>query len=315
VDPAVRLLRLLSLLPARPSWPGPELAERLGVTARTVRRDVARLRQLGYPIHAVAGLDGGYELGAGGRLPPLLLDDDEVVAIALGLRLATTATVTGVEESTVAALAKLNQVLPPRLAERVQALHQSTMQLVGGAQPQIDAETLTVLATGCRRTEGIRFEYVNHSGATTARSVEPHRIVHSRGRWYLVARDRDRQDWRTFRVDRITAPRLTGQRYRLTDIPDAAALIAESTTLAPYKIEAQIRCEISPERARRRFGQLAVVEPRPDGRVLLRVAANDLDLLVSHITGLEFDFEVLGPPEVRAAVADRAARIAYQHGK
>jgi predicted DNA-binding transcriptional regulator YafY len=291
------------------------LAERLGVTARTVRRDVARLRQLGYPIHAVAGLDGGYELGAGGRLPPLLLDDDEVVAIALGLRLAATATVSGVEESTVAALAKLDQVLPPRLGERVRALHQSTMQLVGGAQPRIDAETLTVLATGCRRTEGIRFEYVDHSGATTGRNVEPHRIVHSRGRWYLVARDRDRQDWRTFRVDRITAPRLTGQRYRLTDIPDAAALIAAGTTLAPYKIEAQILCELSPERARRRFGQLVVVEPRPDGRTLLRVAANDLGPLVSYATGLEFDFEVLGPPELRAAVADRAARIAHQHGK
>jgi predicted DNA-binding transcriptional regulator YafY len=291
------------------------LAERLGVTARTVRRDVARLRQLGYPIHAVAGLDGGYELGAGGRLPPLLLDDDEVVAIALGLRLAATATVSGVEESTVAALAKLDQVLPPRLGERVRALHQSTMQLVGGAQPRIDAETLTVLATGCRRTEGIRFEYVDHSGATTGRNVEPHRIVHSRGRWYLVARDRDRQDWRTFRVDRITAPRLTGQRYRLTDIPDAAALIAAGTTLAPYKIEARILCELSPERARRRFGQLVVVEPRPDGRTLLRVAANDLGPLVSYATGLEFDFEVLGPPELRAAVADRAARIAHQHGK
>lgn len=276
---------------------------------------MARLRQLGYPIHAMAGIDGGYELGAGGRLPPLLLDDDEVVAIALGLRLAATATVTGVEESTVAALAKLDQVLPPRLAERVQALHQSTMQLVDGTQPRIDAETLTVLATGCRRTEGIRFEYVDHAGASTRRSVEPHRIVHSRGRWYLVARDRDKQEWRTFRVDRITSPRLTGQRYRLTDVPDAAALIAAGTKLAPYKIEARILCDITTERAGRRFGQGAVVQPQPDGRVLLRVAANELAPLISYATGLDFEFEVLGPPELRAAVAERAARIARRHAK
>lgn len=234
MDPCVRLLRLLSLLPSRPWWSGPELASRLGVSSRTLRRDVCRLRQLGYPVEAVGGQAGGYRLGAGGRLPPLLLDDEEAVATTVGLQLAAASAVTGVETSAVAALAKLDQALPPRLRNRVRALQEATVQLPGPVLPTVDPSVLTVLATGCRRGEGIRFTYQNHAGMVSQRGVEPYQIVQAGGRWYLVAKDRDRQAWRTFRIDRIQAPALTGQRYRITDPPDAAALVLEGTKLAVY---------------------------------------------------------------------------------
>lgn len=312
MDPSVRLLRLLSLLPARPWWSGPELAGRLEVSARTLRRDVTRLRELGYPVSATGGREGGYRLGAGGRLPPLLLDDDEAVATTIGLQLATVA---GVGTSAVVALGKLDQVLPPRLRERVRALQESTVQLPGPARPALDPSVLTTLATGCRDGEGLRFTYQNHAGQVSERRVEPYQIVHSGNWWYLVARDRDRQAWRTFRIDRITAVVATGQRHRITDPPDAVALVLEGTKLAIRRYEARILLELPYEQAQRAFPPVygVVVEDASEGRSILRVAADDLPSLATYAAGLSYDFEVLDPPELRTELRRRALAIAERH--
>lgn len=313
MDTAARLLRLLSLLQSQPAWRGDELADRLGVTTRTVRRDVTRLRSLGYPVDAAAGIEGGYRLGTGGRLPPLLLDDDEAVAIAVGLRVAATSTLAGAEAAVVAALAKLDQVLPSRLRERVGAVHAATIPLPGPELPTIDAEVLVTLATGCRRGEGIRFDYRDHDGNETERSVEPYQIVHTGRRWYLVGRDRDRREWRTFRVDRVGAPILTGHRYTFEDPPDAAALVSEGTTVAPWDIEARFLVSAPPADVRRFYPPtMAVVEADGgDGsaRSLLRISANHIGPLVRFAMGIPFPFEVLDPPELRSEVRKWAARI------
>jgi predicted DNA-binding transcriptional regulator YafY len=199
---SARLLRLLSLLQARAEWSGAELAEELGVTTRTVRNDVQRLRDLGYPVQASPGVGGGYRLGAGAALPPLLLDDEEAVAVAVGLRTAAGASVTDIQETSIRALAKLEQVLPSRLRHRVHALQAATVEIPAPG-PTVDAAVLTAVAAACRDDQRLRFDYRDHDGSASVRTVEPHRLVHDRGRWYLVAWDRDRADWRTFRADRI----------------------------------------------------------------------------------------------------------------
>ncbi|HZC26867.1 MAG TPA: WYL domain-containing protein [Actinopolymorphaceae bacterium] len=315
MDAAERLLRLLSLLQARPQWSGVELAERLRVTPRTLRRDVTRLRSLGYPIDGDVGIGGGYRLGSGGRLPPLLLDDDEAVAIAVGLRAATTTTVSGVEDAAVAALAKLHQVLPVRLRERVAALHTGTVQLPRPELPPVDADVLVTLATGCRRTEGIWFSYLDHHGQPTERSVEPLQIVHTGRRWYLVGRDRDRDAWRTFRVDRITEPRLTGHRYTFDDPPDPVALVAEGTGVATWAIEARILLHLPYEEAVRWFtASIGVLEPAGPDRSVLRIGANDLEPLVHFACWIRCDFEVLEPVVLRERLRDKAAQLLRRHG-
>jgi predicted DNA-binding transcriptional regulator YafY len=310
MDTAARLLRLLSLLQSRPQWDGAELAARLDVTPRTVRRDVTRLRSLGYPVEAEAGIGGGYRLGPGGRLPPLLLEDEEAVAIAVGLRVATTTTVSGVEEAAISALAKLHQVLPVRLRERVAAISAHTTQLPQGELPTVDGEVLVTLTTGCRHVEGIRFHYRTHDGGESERSVEPLQIVHTGRRWYLVARDRDRQAWRTFRVDRITQPVLTGSRYRFDDPPDPVALVAEGTGVAPWDIVARIRVQADATTVAKAIppGQ-GVVEPIDATTCELRLAANELGPLVAQVTRIYWPFEILDPPELRAAVHEHARRL------
>src|SRR6266511_61348 len=216
---SARLLRLLSLLQARADWSGPELADRLGVTTRTVRNDVERLRTLGYPVHATPGVAGGYRLGAGAALPPLLLDDDEAVAVAVGLRTAAGGSVTGIQETSLRALVKLEQLLPSRLRHRVRAVQAATVE-IPTTGPTADAEVLTAVAGACRDHQRLRFDYRAHDGSASLRTVEPHRLVHDRGRWYLVAWDADRGDWRTFRADRM-APRIpTGPRFAPRDPPD-----------------------------------------------------------------------------------------------
>jgi predicted DNA-binding transcriptional regulator YafY len=312
VDSSVRLLRLLSLLPSRSWWTGRELADRLNVSARTLRRDVTRLRELGYPVQATGGHAGGYTLGAAGRMPPLLLDDEEAVATTLGLQMTAASAVAGIETSAIAALAKLDQVLPPRLRERVRALQEATVRLPGPVLPEVDPSVLTALATACWRTERLTFTYTDHGGRVSARSVEPHQIVQTGGRWYLVARDRDRQAWRTFRIDRISGPATTGERTRITDPPDAVALVLESTRLAVHRYEARIQLDLDHETAARRF-RGHVVEPSRDGRSILRVAADDLASLASYATGLSYDFEVLDPPELRIEVRRRALETAARH--
>lgn len=220
LETSARLLRLLSLLQAHREWSGADLADRLGVTSRTIRRDVDRLRELGYPVNASPGTGGGYQLGAGAELPPLLLDDDEAVAVAVGLRTAAGQGIEGIGETSVRALAKLEQVLPSRLRRRVSALNTFTVPMLRGPQPSaVDPGVLTELANACRDGERLRFEYRDHGGSPTRRNVEPHRLVCTERRWYLVAWDVDRDDWRTFRADRITptpphGPRFTPVRHR-----------------------------------------------------------------------------------------------------
>src|SRR5215217_3859997 len=227
---SARLLRLLSLLQSRRDWSGAELADRLAISARTVRRDVERLRDLGYPVHATRGIAGGYRLGAGAALPPLLLDDEEAVAVAVGLRTAASGgVVAGIEETSVRALAKLEQVLPSRLRRRVNAVAAYTVPFEGWG-PTVDAETLTAIAGACRDLVRLRFGYRAPDGTTSRRLVEPHRLVHTGRRWYLAAWDCDREDWRSFRVDRIEPRLSTDRRFEPREPPhgDAAKYVARS---------------------------------------------------------------------------------------
>lgn len=242
LETSARLLRLLSLLQAHKEWSGPELANRLGVTTRTVRNDVERLRSLGYPVHATPGVGGGYQLGAGAALPPLLLDDDEAVAVAVGLGRAAGGGVAGIEETSVRALAKLEQVLPSRLRRRVNALNTYTVQIPGTA-PEVAPEVLTTIANAARDHEVLRFDYTGHDGQSAVRKAEPYRLVHRRGRWYLVAWDVERQDWRTFRVDRVQPRTPTGPRFTPRDLPgdgDVATYVETGVQTAMWRYSARI---------------------------------------------------------------------------
>ena len=310
---SARLLALLSLLQSRPHWSAPELAERLSITTRTVRRDIRRLRELGYPVVAEAGPAGGYELGAGGRLPPLLLTDDESVAVAVGLRAAASGGVIGYEEAAVAALAKLEQVLPARLRERVLALNSATVLVRSGAGPNVDPEVLLTVAQGCRRPERIRFGYRDGAGNVTERRVEPYGLVSAERRWYVVALDLDRDDWRTFRLDRMSELSLTGHRFVRTSEPDAAAMVVEGLALTPYQWQAEVllRAELHEAEAEvpRTIGSLESAE----GGTLLRFGANDLDWLARYIAGLPFESDVRSPPELRTALRALGRRLQVAH--
>lgn len=310
---AARLLALLSLLQSRPHWSATELAERLQVTDRTVRRDVTRLRDLGYPVEAEPGRTGGYQLGAGGSLPPLLLADDEAVAVAVGLRAAASGGVSGYEDAAVAALAKLEQVLPARLRERVLSLNAATVLVRSGVDPVIDPEMLLTLAQGCRRPERARFAYRDGRGNVTDRRVEPYRLVHAEGRWYLLARDLDRADWRTFRLDRMTDPALTGHRFVRTDEPDAAAMVADGFARAPYPWQATVLLRVGPDAAAAEIPPTVGTLEARGGETLLRLGANSLEWIARYVAGLPFDFEVLDPPEVRGAVRALGRRLQATH--
>jgi predicted DNA-binding transcriptional regulator YafY len=308
-ETSARLLRLLSMLQVRPEWAGAELAQRLGITTRTLRRDVQRLRSLGYPVHASPGVAGGYRLEAGSALPPLLLDDDEAVAVVVSLRTAASHTVTGIEETSLRALAKLEQVLPARLRERTAALQLATVPLPSLA-PTVDAETLTVIARACRGHLRLAFTYTDHGGTVTTRSVEPHRIVHTGHRWYLVARDVDRDDWRNFRVDRIGAPEPTGIRFVPRDPPDAASFVARSVTAAPYRFRASVIVHApAPDIAERVPPTVGVLEPSGEDSCLLTTGSDSLDALAFHLAELGADFTVIEPPELIRHVRALAGRL------
>ncbi|WP_217209028.1 YafY family protein [Streptomyces sp. AC550_RSS872] len=311
LDTSARLLRLLSLLQSHREWSGAQLAERLGVTPRTVRRDVDRLRELGYPVNATPGTGGGYQLGAGAELPPLLLDDDEAVAVAVGLRTAAGHGIEGIGETSVRALAKLEQVLPNRLRRRVGTLNAFTVPMLRGPQPStVDPAVLTELANLCRDSERLRFEYRDHEGAPTRRTVEPHRLVCSERRWYLVAWDLDREDWRTFRVDRITPRPPHGPRFtpRTPPAEDLAAYVSRGVSTRAYASHAVIRLLVPLEEAAEHIspsdGQLEADGP---DNCLLRTGAGSLDVMVIHVMLMGFEFEVLEPAEL-------VARIRTAHG-
>ena len=306
---AGRLLSLLSLLQARPRWNAGELSDRLEVTERTVRRDVTRLRDLGYPVVAEAGRAGGYQLGAGGALPPLLLTDDEAVAVAVGLRAAATGGLTGYEDAAVAALAKLEQVLPVRLREQVVALNAATVLIGRTAELLIDPELLLAIAQACRRQEVLHFAYRDGAGNETDRRVEPFRLVNAEQRWYLVARDRDRDAWRTFRLDRMGEPDAVGHRFVREAEPDAGAMVSEGLALAAYGWQARLLLHADVADARKEIPRtVGSVEATDEGTVL-RIAANDLDWIARYVAGLPFDVEVLDPPALRKALRVVAKRL------
>jgi predicted DNA-binding transcriptional regulator YafY len=314
-----RLLDLLSLLQARRDWPGAELADRLQVSGRTVRRDVERLRGLGYPVESLTGPAGGYRLRAGTAMPPLLLDEEEAIAIAVGLRTAARASVTGIEETSIRALVKLEQVLPAHLRRRVAALGSATIAgPVSG--PTVDPQHLTTIAAACRDSECIRFGYRSRDGTATRRELEPHSLVNLGRRWYLVGWDRRRDDWRTFRVDRISRPALSGPRFKPRTLPakDAAAFVAESIAGARSRYEARVTVHAPAERVAARLPWVAgALEPLDAGRCEYRTSDDDLDWLALRIAMLGADVDVEGPPELLAhldAMGRRLRRAAGDGG-
>jgi predicted DNA-binding transcriptional regulator YafY len=306
-----RLLTLLSLLQTRRDWPGGELAERLEVTRRTIRRDVERLRELGYPVESLTGPAGGYRLAAGTAMPPLLLDDDEAIAIAVGLRTAARASVTGIEETSVRALVKLEQVLPAHLRRRVQALGATTTTLPAGG-PTVDPQTLTVLASGCRDRECVRFAYEARDGTTGRREVEPHALVNRGRRWYLVCWDRGRDDWRTFRVDRIREPTALGVRFPARELPvaDPAAFIEQRFSTLPSRYEARLTLQ-APAASVRMPPGWGTVTALDEHTCEYRSGDDNLEWLALRVAMLGVEFKVHEPPELLEELrrlSDRLAR-------
>jgi predicted DNA-binding transcriptional regulator YafY len=309
---AARLLKLLSLLQSRPHWNATELADRLTVTTRTVRRDVARLRELGYPVEAEAGSSGGYQLGRGGALPPLLLTDDEAVAVAVGLRAAASGGLAGYDEAAVAAMAKLEQVLPSKLRESVRALGSATMLLRPGGEA-VDTEVLLVVAQGCRRNERVRFSYRDNVGTLTDRRVEPYAVVNHEQRWYLVADDLDRHDWRTFRLDRITDPVLTGHRFVPTEQPDAGRMVVDGLSRVRYRHHAEVLLLVDHAAASSAVSPtVGSLEARGDG-TLLRIGANELGWIARYLAGLPFDCTIITPDELRTELRRLGERLQRTH--
>lgn len=310
LETSARLLRLLGLLQVRPDWSGADLAGRLGVTVRTLRRDVQRLRDLDYPVHSVPGVAGGYRLGPGRALPPLLLDDEEAIAVVVSLRSAASHSVAGLSEASVSALAKLDQVLPARLRERTAALQQATVALTGPG-PVVDPEQLAALAAACRHHQRLRLRYKDRSGSDTDRVVEPHRLVSTGYRWYLMAYDVERADWRTFRVDRITQTAQTEGRFVPREPPDPAAFVARAVTSAPYRYQARILVHAPAEIVAEEFSRTSgvITDAGPDG-CLLTTGADSLWALTFHLAALGADFTVLEPQELIDFVAETAQRLA-----
>jgi predicted DNA-binding transcriptional regulator YafY len=311
-DPSTRTLRLLSLLQARRYWPGAALADRLGVSVRTLRRDVDRLRELGYPVAASRGVDGGYALSPGAALPPLVLDDDEAVALAVGLQAAAAGPVAGMAETSVRALAKVVQVMPARLRRQVEALRAMTVPAGWQApgEDAVDPAVLTAVALACRDTERTVFGYTPPGRERGERSVEPHRLVALGRRWYLVGWDLDRGDWRVFRLDRLDTPRGTGAVFGPRRFPaeDAAAYVREriGSAWTRYVVEAVVVAPAGP--VRERIGRWATVTDDGDGGCRVRIEAEDLDwaALALGVTGAPFT--VLSPPEMGPHLRDLAAR-------
>jgi len=310
-----RLLGLLALLQSRREWSGAELAERLGVTDRTVRRDVERLRSLDYPVTGTTGLAGGYRLASGKNVPPLLLDDDEAVAVAIGLAGAAAGGVAGIEASSMSALAKLEQVLPARLRPQVAAVGAAEVVVREGT-PQVDPGQLAVLAACCRDLEIVAFGYSTRRAEASRRRVEPHRLVTLRGRWYLLAYDPDRADWRTFRVDRISDIAPTRHHFEARELPaaDAAAYLAESFATAAYRHSVRITVQLPTSVVRAAFfglipGQL---EPAGDDACVLRVTADSPSLLIQYVAGvvaLGAEYTLEASPELAALIRQVGRRM------
>jgi predicted DNA-binding transcriptional regulator YafY len=310
LDTSVRLLRLLSLLQARPEWSGAELADRLEVTTRTVRNDIERLRILGYQVHSTTGTAGGYRLGAGAALPPLLLDDEEAVAVAVSLHAAAGGTVTGIEETSLRALTKLQQMLPSRLRHRTDALRAATVS-VAGCGPTVAAEILTAIAAAIRDHERLRFDYRGHDGTERRRDAEPHRLVFTGRRWYLLAWDVDREDWRTFRADRIRPRTPNGPRFTPRQPPggDAAAHVVRGAGATAWKHQARVRLHAPAEMIAEQLTPAAgLLQPDGEHTCILETGSDSPYDLLAFLSSLEVAFTVLEPPDLRGLLHTLADR-------
>ncbi len=308
---SARMLRLLSLLQTHRYWPGAELADRLEVSARTLRRDIDRLRELGYDVDAIRGVSGGYQLRAGAALPPLLLEDEEAVAIAVALRTATTSATTGGEDTSLQALTKVIGLMPPRLRRQMDALRSQTDPVPWAGGPSIDATTLTTLAQACRDDEPVAFAYTARDGESSRRRVEPHRLVAVGRRWYLVAYDRDRQDWRSFRVDRVGAVEPSGQRFRPRELPaaDAPAFVEAGIRSMATRHDVRLRVALPADVVEADLGRWATVTPDGDG-CRVRMLTDTLDWPLMVLARLDAEFTVEGPAELAEAVGAAARRFA-----
>lgn len=312
---SARLLRLLSLLQSRRFWSGAELAQALEVTERSVRRDVDRLRSLGCPVQGTAGVAGGYRLGVGARLPPLLLEEDEATAVAFGLRAAASGAVSGMEEAALRALAKLEQLLPARIRKRVATLYSGVVS-VPGLEPPVDAELLAVLAAASRDQQRVEFNYGDKQQRASTRHVEPHGVVHIGSRWYLVAFDVDRADFRTFRIDRVTSEARVGKRFVPRPIPhgDLATYVSQSISLDAYAHKARVLFYAPLQQVAARIpatvGRLSEADA---GCCQLDTGGNDLALLALHVAACGIEFQVLEPPALIDEVKAMSERLDRAH--
>jgi predicted DNA-binding transcriptional regulator YafY len=305
---STRMLQLLSLLQTHRYWPGHELAGRLEVSDRTLRRDVDRLRGLGYPVHASRGAAGGYQLQAGAAMPPLLLDDEEAVAIVVGLQAAAGGMVEGIEEVSVRAMSKVTQVMPPRLRRRVDALAAYAVPAVWSSNgPTVDSDVLTTLALACRDDERVGFGYRTRAGDDMARSVEPHRLVSVGRRWYLVGYDLTRHDWRSFRLDRMSEVVTTGVRFRQRELPggDAAEFVKGGLRNLPQRHDVSVLVHTDADAVRRRVSRWGYVEELGEERCRLTMQVDDLAWTMFVLAGLEAPFDIEGPTEL----VDRTAAV------
>jgi predicted DNA-binding transcriptional regulator YafY len=310
-DSAGRLLKLLGLLQRRTAWSGADLAERLGVDARTLRRDVDRLRVLGYQIKGTPGTGGGYRLGGGTDVPPLLFSDDEAMAVAVVLGVSATTAVPGIERGSLAALAKLDRLLPPRLRAQLTALRAATVPLVSRTEV-VSTECLVQLAQACDNHQRVTFSYDAQDGHRSARRAEPHRLVATDRRWYLVAHDLERDDWRTFRVDRITGLGVSGHTFVPRPLPDAARMVAEGLTTARYAHQAVVSVRAPLEDAARLISPYTGVLEREGDHTRVRLGFDDPDWLAGYLVGLGLEFEVIEPEELRRrmwALGERLSRV------
>lgn len=307
LETSARLLALLGLMQSRPDWTGAELALRLDVSPRTVRNDIERLRALGYPVDATRGRAGSYRLGAGGRLPPLLLDDEEAVAVAIGLRVATG--VAGITDAGARALAKLLQVLPARLRPTVDALAATVdrgPENIGtdAPDPEVDATVLAAAAQAIRDTEWLRFDYTDG-----ARLVEPYRLLSWQRRWYLVGRDPESGEWETFRMDWVEPRMPTRRRFEPRPIPadDYTAFVLRSVASSGWKVHARLRVDAPAERVLARINPtVGVVESVDETTSVLVTGADSLETVAAYIGMLGMPFSVESPVELRTHLAHLA---------
>jgi predicted DNA-binding transcriptional regulator YafY len=306
-----RLLRVLTLLESRRDWSGADLAERLDVSTRTIRNDMVRLRTLGYPVGAAPGVAGGYRLGAGAALPPLLLDDDEAVAVAVALRSSAGGGVAGIEETSVRALVKLEQVLPTRLRRRVNALQAYTVPVAFSSGPTVEPQLLSTIAAACRDAEVLRIDYRKHDGTESTRSVEPYRLVHLGRRWYLVAFDRDRRAWRTFRVDRLQLRTPNGPRFTPREPPagDIGEYVMRNVRSVPMTHQARVVVHAPASVITERIPRGIVVEPVDDDTCVVHASANTIEMLALYLGLMDADFTVTEPPELLTRLNKLAERF------